>query len=83
VLQAHLQETNLDLEILDANPVLFSVFKRWLYGKFRDPFQSYRPLLKFVNINYYHWQVTWFWELLINMPITEHTYEYIHIMIDL
>jgi len=50
VLQAHLQENNLDLEILDANPVLFPVFKRKLYGKFRDSFQFYRSLLRLVNI---------------------------------
>jgi len=73
VLEDHLQETNLELEILDDNPVLFSVFKRKLYSKFRDSFQLYRPLLELVNIKFYRWQVTWFWEYLVNIPITVDT----------
>jgi len=83
VLEDHLQENNLGLEILDDNLVLFSVFKRKLYNKFRDSFQSYRPLLDLVNITCYRWQVTWFWEYLVNIPITTETYEHIYTMIDL
>jgi len=83
VLEDHLQETNSELKILDDNPVLFFAFKRKSYGKFRDSFQLYRPLLALLNINYYRWQVTWFWEYLINIPISENTYEYIYTMIDL
>jgi len=83
VLEDHLQEKNLGLEILDDNPVLFSVFKRKLCGKFRDSFQSYRPLLQLVNIKFYRWQVTSFWEYLVNIPITTETYEYIYTLIDL
>jgi len=60
VLEDHLQENNLGLEILDDNPVLFSMFKRKLYSKFRDSFQSYRPLLQLVNIKFYRWKITWF-----------------------
>jgi len=60
VLEDHLHEKNLELEILDDNPVLFSVFKRKLCSKFRDSFQLYRPLLELVNIKFYRWQVTWF-----------------------
>ena len=41
VLEDHLQEKNLELELLDDNPVLFSVFKRKLCSKFRDSFQAY------------------------------------------
>ena len=49
VLEDHLQG-KLELEILDDNPVLFSVFKRKLHSTFRDSLQVYRPLLEFVNI---------------------------------
>jgi len=83
LLETHLQEKNLGLEILDDNPVLFSMFKRKLYSKFRNSFQSYRPLHQLVNIKFYRWQVTWFWEYLVNIPIATETYEYIYILIDL
>jgi len=83
VMEDHLREKNLGLEILDDNPLLFSVFKRKLYNKFRYSFQLYRPLLDLVNITFYRWQVTWFWEYLTNIPITTETYENIHAMIDL
>ena len=83
VLEDHLQEKNLELEILDDNPVLFSVFKRKLYSQFRDSFQAYRPLLELINIKFYCWQVIWFWEYLVNIPITTDTYEHIYTLIDL
>jgi len=83
VLEDHLQEKNLELEILDDNPLLFSVFKQKLYSKFRDSFQVYRPLLELVNIKFYRWQVTWFWEYLVNIPTTANTYEHIYTLIDL
>ena len=83
VMERHLRERKLELEILDDNPLLFSVFKRKLYNKFRYSFQLYRPLLDLVNMTFYRWQVTWFWEYLINIPITTETYENIHAMIDL
>jgi len=83
VLEDHLQEKNLGLELLDDNPVLFSVFKRKLYSKFRDSFQLYRPLLELVNIKFYRWQVTWFWEYSVNIPITTDTYEHVYTLIDL
>jgi len=60
VLEDHLQEKNLGLEILDENPVLFSMFIRKLYSKFRDTFQLYRPLVELVNIKFCRWQVTCF-----------------------
>jgi len=72
VLEDHLQEKNLELEILDDNPVLFSVFERKLYSKFRDSFQAYRPPLELINIKFYLWQVISFWEYLVNIPITTH-----------
>jgi len=80
VLEAHFQEKDLQLQILDDNPVLFSAFKRKLYDRFRNSFQLYRPLLALVNSNYYRWQVTWLWEYLINIPISENPYEYIYTM---
>jgi len=40
--------------------VLFLVFKRQLYGQFRDAFQVHRPIFELVNINYYHCPVTGF-----------------------
>jgi len=83
VLEDSLQEKNLGLEILDDNPMLFSVFKRKLYSKFRDSFQLYRPLLQLVNIKFHRWQVTWLWEYLVNIPITADTYEHIYTLIDL
>jgi len=83
VLEDHLQDKNLGLEILDENLVLFSVFKRKLYSKFRDSFQLYRPLLQLVNIKFYRWQVIRFWEYLVNIPITTDTYEHIYTLIDL
>jgi len=79
----HLQEKNLELELLDDNPVLFSVFKQKLYSIFRDSFQAYRPLLKLVNIKVYRWQVLWFREHLVNIPVTADTYENIYTLIDL
>ena len=82
-LEDSLQEKNLGLEIMDDNPVLFSLFKRKLYSKFRDSFQLYRPLLQLVNIKFYRWQVTWFWEYLVNIPTTADTYEPIYTLIDL
>jgi len=82
VLEDHPQEKNLELELLDDNPVLFSVFKRKLYSKFRDSFQAYRPLLELVNIKFYRWQVSWFWEYLVNIPITADTYEHIYNLIN-
>jgi len=60
VLEDHLQEKNMELAILDDKPVLFSVFKRKLYSKFRDSFQAYRPLLELINIKFYRCQVIWF-----------------------
>jgi len=83
VLEDQLKEKNLELQILDDDPVLFSVFKRKLYSKFRDSFQAYRPLLELVNIKFYRWQVTWFWEYLVNIAITADTYEHIYTLIDL
>jgi len=83
VLEDHLQEKNLELELLDDNPVLFSVFKRKLYSIFRDSFQAYRPLLKLVNIKIYRWQVLWFRGHLVNIPVTADTYENIYTLIDL
>jgi len=63
--------------------VLFSVFKRKLYGKFRDCFQANRPLLELINIKFFRWQVIWFREYLVNIPITADTYEHIYTLIDL
>ena len=83
VLEDQLKEKNLGIGILDDNPVLFSVFKRKLYSKFRDSFQAYRPLLEFVNIKFFQWQVTWFWGYLVNIPITADTYDQIYTLIDL
>jgi len=40
-------------------------------------------MLDFVNIIFYRWQLTWFWEYLINIPITIENYEHIYTMIDL
>jgi len=40
-------------------------------------------LLDLVNMTYYRWQITWFWEYLINTPTTAETYGDIHAMVDL
>ena len=61
VMEDHLREKNLRLEILDDNPLLFSVFKRKLCHKFCYTFQLYLPLLDLVNMTFYRWQVAWFW----------------------
>ena len=53
VMEDHLRKKNLGLEILDDNPLLFSVFKRKLYNKFRYSFQLYQPLLDLVNMTFY------------------------------
>ena len=53
-----------------GNPsVVFSV-----YGKFRDSFQFYQPPLEPINAKFDHWQVNWFWEDLVKIPITADTY---------
>ena len=54
--------------------MLFLAFKRKLYGKFRDSFQFYQPPLEPINAKFDHWQVNWFWEDLVKIPITADTY---------
>ena len=74
-LQAYLQVKGSDLNVLEDNPILFTAFKQKLYKAFQCIFPRYSPLLHYVNINHFRWQVMWLWEFLANTPTDENTNE--------
>jgi len=77
MLQTYLQAKGLGLDVLENNPILFTAFKQKLYKEFQCSFPGYSPLLQYVNINNFRWQVMWLWEFLVNTPIDENTYEWL------
>ena len=81
-LQAYLQVKGSDLNVLADTPILFTAFKQKLYKEFQCIFPRYSPLLNYVTINHFRWQVMCLWEFLINTPINENTYEWLQILIN-
>jgi len=82
ILQTHLQAKGLGLEVLENNPMLFAAFKQKLYKEFQNFFFWYSPLLQYVTIHNFQWQVIWLWEFLVNTPIDDKTYEWLQILIN-
>ena len=81
-LQHQLQIKNLRTEVLEQNPVFFEMFKQKLYKEFQGSLFWYWPLLQYVNIHDFQWQVMWLWEFLINTPTDEKTYEWLQMLIN-
>jgi len=57
MLQTYLQAKGLGLDVLENNPILFTAFKQKLYKEFQCSFPGYSPLLHYVNIKNFRWQV--------------------------
>jgi len=81
-LQNQLQAKDLKIDVLEQNPLFFEVFKQKLYKEFQSSFFWYCPLLQYVTIHNFQWQVRWLWEFLVNTPIDENTYEWLQILIN-
>jgi len=82
MLQTYLQAKGLGLVVLENNPILFTAFKQKLYKEFQRSFPEYSPLLQYVNIKNFHWQVMCLWEFLVSVQIDEKTYEWLKILIN-
>jgi len=80
-LQIQLQARNLKTDILEQNPLFFEVFKQKLYKEFQGSLFWYYPMLQYVSIQNFQWQVMWLWEFLVNTPIDENTYEWLRTLI--
>jgi len=80
-LQDQLQAINLKVEVLTQNPLFFEMFKQKLYKEFQGCLFWYWPLLEYVNIRDFQWQVMWLWEFLVNTPIDEGTYDWLRKLI--
>jgi len=81
-LQAYLQAKSSELNVLENNPIMFTVLKQKLYKEFQCLFPRYSSLLHYQNINKFRWQVVWLWEFFVNTPIDENTYEWLQILIN-
>ena len=82
-MQFRLQTKSPGLEIIEENPILFTMFKQKLKDEFQDSFAKFYPLLKYVNIRYFKCQVKWLWELLLNITPDDGTYERLMTIIDM
>ena len=82
MLQTDLQSRGIGLEVLENNSMLFTAFKQKLYKEFQNSFFWDSPLLQYVTIHNFQWQVMWLWEFLVNTPIDDKTYEGLQILID-
>ena len=80
VLQTRLQTKGIELDILENNPILFTIFKQKLYDEFQRSFQLYHQLLKFVTIKYFRekfllkpiiWNFTREWLPIYLQPLAE------------
>jgi len=71
-----LQTKKLKLDVLAQNPLFFEMFKQKLYREFQGSLFRYWPLLEYVNIRDFQWQVMWLWKFVINTPTDEDTYEW-------
>jgi len=81
-LQNQLQAKGLKIDVLEQNPLFFEVFKQKLYKEFQSSFFWYCPLLQYVTIHNFQWQVMWLWEFLVNTPIDEKAYVWLQILIN-
>jgi len=81
-LQNQLQAKYLKIDVSVQNPLFFEVFKQKLYKEFQSSFFWYCPLLQYVTIHNFQWQVRWLWEFLVKAPIDENTYEWLQILIN-
>ena len=81
-LQNQLQDKDLKLEVLEANPIFFKVFKQKLHKEFRCSFPEYSSLLQYVHIYNLSWQVMYLWEFLVNTQTDENTYQWLKMLID-
>ena len=81
-LQNQLQAKNLKIDVSEQNPLFFKIFKQKLYKEFQSSFFWYCPLLQYVTIHNFQWQVMWLWEFVVNTPIDENTYEWLQILIN-
>ena len=80
-LQDQLQAKKLKMDILTQNPLFFLMFKQKLYKEFQGSLFWCWPLLKYVNIRDFQWQVMRLWEFLINTPTDEGTYGWLQKLI--
>jgi len=81
-LQDQSQAKNLKIDVLEQNPLFFEMFKQKLYKEFQSSFFWYCPLLQYVTIYNFQWQVMLLWEFLVNTPIDENTYEWLQTLIN-
>jgi len=77
-----LQAKGLKIDVLEQNPLFFKVLKQKLYLEFQSSFFWYCPLVQYVIIRNFQWQVMWIWEFLVNTLIDENTYEWLQILIN-
>jgi len=56
-----------------TKPFIFEMFKQKLYKEFQGSLFWYFPLLQYVSMHNFQWQVMWLWEFLVNTPIDENT----------
>jgi len=80
-LQDQLQAKGLKIDVLEQNPIIFKVFKQKLFKEFQRSFFWHCPLLQYVTIHHFQWQVMWLWEFLVNTPIDVKTYEWLETLI--
>jgi len=76
-LQNQLQVKDLNIDVFEQNPLFFEIFQQKLYKEFQSSFFWYSPLLQYVTIHNFQWQVRWLWEFLVNTPIDENTHEWL------
>jgi len=79
--QNQLQAKELKIDVLEQNPLFFEMFKQKLYKEFQNYFW-YSPLLQYMTIHNFQWQVMWLWEFLVNTPIDENTYDWLQTLIN-
>jgi len=79
-LQDQLQAKGLKIDVLQQNPILFKVLTETVQG-ISALLLLVLPLLQYVTIHHFQWQVMWLWELLVNIPIDVNTYEWLETLI--
>ena len=82
-MQFRLQTKSLGLEIIEENPILFTMLKQKLKDEYQYSFPKFYLLLKYVNVRYFKWHVKWLWELLFNIRPDDGTYERLKTLIDM
>jgi len=65
-----------------TEPLFFEMFKQKLYKEFQNYFFWHSPLLQYVTIHNFQWQVMGLWDFLVNTPIDENTYEWLQTLIN-